>query len=446
MGNDNNLDPQARMQLWRDSTKNDTVSPTGPPGDEKHQMSMDILAKNWGYTPRPPPPHLAGQGDFEPQSRRMLLEDEIMSQFMSKGQQASNGVSKEFGSGATNSMGGGGGRRLTEKEIIQTQILQSLSGGGAAPISNVTPLVAAPPGTRVMTEEEFLRMQRGGQPVSNTSPTTGGQTRQSPPSGAGNINPMGLPPQLQGMSGGRMYLEEDVHMGKNGPPMNGGLGRGMPPNFGMRGERDLQGMMPPGGMMGGGPPMGGNAEMSRVMAMLQRSTMGNSMDMQGGLPPQNHQRMNPMHPNMPFPPMGPGPMGMGAPRPGFMFPPHLQNLPPHLIGPMMGGPPGMPQPPGGSLYRNAVNANFGGSEDPVAALLQSSINAKKGGMMFGGPPGPGMMGRPPMMDSPMGQPSFPQGPPGMQPFFPQQMMNPNQPGGPPMGYGMPNVGKPNNFY
>ncbi|KAJ3203443.1 hypothetical protein HDU67_010188 [Dinochytrium kinnereticum] len=452
------MDPTSRMQMWRE-TKKDSISPTSSSarvvagGDaterQQQQMGMDLLAKI-GVVPggggvggggdvdrRPVPPTTGFDG------RKMPLEDEIMAQFMASKQQQQQHQQQ---------VRPGNRRMMSEEEMIQNQILQQLSnpgggGGGAMP--------AVPPGVRMMTEEDLLRMQRGRPPPPPPNSHMGG----APTMG------MGPPPN------GRIFSEEEVLMAMGG---KGGMGRG----GGGKVDRDVMGL-------------GGNGamEMNRVMAMLARSSLNNGGEIQGG--PQNPNVMPPrMHPQMPpfaqMPPMGPQNQPPFPPHhlpdvrptnPNFMFPPppHLQNLPPHMLpgGPM---PPQMmmqPPPPqmmqqqqhgmNQSLYRNAVNANLGGSDDQLAQLVQNSINAKKGGLGGEGAfflqGGGGMMGRPGLMDGAGNQGIMNgfNGMPPQPPFFPQQPMmgnvgaagpNPNGGGGqmpPPFGLQM-GLGKANQFY
>ncbi|KAJ3413380.1 hypothetical protein HDV05_008091 [Chytridiales sp. JEL 0842] len=330
------------------------------------------------------------------------------------------------------------GRAGSEEEMMKNQIMQQLMGGGGI---NLGGAGGRPPmnpqgrennqrlgpggggGGQIMTEEDILRMQGIGMGPQVNDPKGRGN-------GAGR----------QGVAAKGMSEEEVLQT------------LGAPARPRPEGQRD-----------GGSPPIGGQEkEFERVMAMLSRSGIngGNDGNNVGNMPRLPPHAMRPPAGGMPMQNFG-GPMPGGPGMPPHMPPHQLQQMhnmqgPPgpgmgQGMGPplnmqqmqmmaMMGGmpmppmnnpsfgpgnpPPGhymRPPPPPMQGYRPGMPSS---SDDQLAAMLQSSINAKKGGP--GGPlsgPRPvnnegGMLkvlaegmgpGQPDMQKGPMPRPPMPPG-------------------------------------
>ncbi|KAJ3193836.1 hypothetical protein HK101_004005 [Irineochytrium annulatum] len=286
---------------------------------------------------------------------------------------------------------------LPQEELMQRHMFENMGGMRAGPPSR----------NRILTEDDILRMQGRGDLVSRGDP-----------------RPMGS--NVPEVSHRMMLSEEEVLMelGARSRPYSRPIERGTmgPPNIedkahmnrilamlsrnsqvsynccpgeGAKKVKQAELSNPPLDRMNHSPtnqnpmnPMRPQGHMNHM-----QHPMGNSganlppnfpvhMQNMAGMPfpPQLHHG-GPNGPNIPpgygsfnsgqqqFNPMGPPPPHFmppsGSPNPMSGFPRPLQpQLQPQQLGP-------------NSLYRSAMNGNLGGNEDQLAAMIQSSIMAKK---------------------------------------------------------------------
>ncbi|XP_053600884.1 ATP-dependent helicase brm [Plodia interpunctella] len=184
-----------------------------------------------------------------------------------------------------------------------------------------------------------------------------------------------------------------------------------------------------------------------------------------GQPPMPNHMSPSNQPSHPIPPNANGPPGVPQPHPGM--PPSGHQMPPHMVGPHMPGPPGHPIGPGGShppgpnghpnMPGNPPHPNMQGQ--PPHGYMQHQMGHMPPGQgphpMGGGPPPPGNgppgpPGAPMPMSGPPPHPAHPgQGmpPAGAAHMPPHHAMMPGQgppphAAGPAYGHGPPAAGAP----
>ncbi|KAJ3097982.1 hypothetical protein HDU96_000189 [Phlyctochytrium bullatum] len=215
--------------------------PPAPIPADKQQASIEILTQLGLLRPNGPPmaqdgPSPQGMPYVDAGSQRHPMkpafEDEMMSQFVASKVRENSGVpGRPPGMVDLNNMERPleQGRTVSEEEIIQRQIMQQLmqGQGKSAPIS-VPQGPSLPRGVKVLTEEEFLRMQRqqgggSGPPGQSSSPRQHSMP-DSDPGFNGRNYPNDIRNEGAALGKGPEPSRDTEQSNLSGPP-------GPPPNF-----------------------------------------------------------------------------------------------------------------------------------------------------------------------------------------------------------------------